>query len=834
MVARYVRPMVAFQIAKLEDKHLAGGSLAKILGAVVIPEKAWTKHVGKLGKPAGAKTCKALEAALGHPIPSEIEEWLDLEGGKGLPESHDSGWYISALEVPELAKGAKGAAKALVQSPLLLLAGLAPLGRDASGDAVFVSLRPHPLGLAEPVLFNHENGEVEDIGAASIAEFLVDKWVSEDDYDEEYGRPGDIGSKAFKGVAAARKAFAARVKKALAKRDGHLAPLALWDRVHWLLGLIGGEPAFHFAEKLAKAPKFSVWTKEKPTLAKEPALALYWMLAHAFLGNDEACREAATIASKCKGWIVGELAATVLAFCDGKKQSPIEKLSAKAFADARALVAKNALPEQFAKRPKASPLDEALHAHDQALEALAKSDKAKADAIKEYLRERTQEAYNHYPYKKLLPDWLVPPAAAAFRAGLAVDLGHPRAYAGVSRALAARADHPDARAALIAALELGPADDRLGHAVDALVARDEPDAREAVRAAAWRWLGLASGIDEVLAKRQERFSLDDVFAKDDKLQPVVHAVLQRCDDEAQKLAFAISEAKLSFRVLKRTAGYMFRVYGKRGIADRYDRMEAFLKLLDEVPGGNDAEEPGVRLDTTASVAMAEASLALARIDGARARPFLEGFLARARRDDERRAGVAACVVPGLLVLDATHAEGLRWLERVLGARGNEPWIYGGLIAAREAKLVQAAPWVLPQAYISQLNSMMEDLEVLEREARITLDVLGAPAPLFDDTDEYAHDIAPADLAAALARWDRYNKRYVLERMRDAKSAAFVPAVAAFLEDRLRFSRYEPRNDLLYDELQLAIEYLAKHGARELARIRALDLGEWAIEMIEEA
>jgi hypothetical protein len=729
---------------------------------------------------------KKLEAALGYRPRAEVLAWA------GTKEELANEWYVTFdLAVP--AKSAKAASKLLVDHPLLVLAGLVPFARDPSGDQMFVSVRD----ACAPVLFDHETGELVKSTAKSVAAF--------------------VGKK---------------TKATPAKPDKLLAPLALWPRVQWLLGLLRGEPAFEFAGVIVKAPPFAAWKKEKAVAL----LAPYWMLAHAFLGNADACREAALLAKKSKGWVISELAKTVLAYCDGKVKSPVEKLARVKFEAMRAVVDKNALPALFAKPPKASPLEDEVKVHDAALAALAKGDEDKQDLVKDYLRERTSEDYNHWPWKDTLPDWIIPAVAAAFRAGLTVDLGHPKAYAGVSRALAGRADHPDARRALIEAVRtLAPDDGRLGHAVGALATRDEPESQDAIREGAWRWLAVAQEIDKILAKRQKRFTLDDVFAKDDRLQPLVHAVLERCDDEAEKLALAISQAKLSFRVLKRTAGLVMRVYGKRGIVERYDRMDDFLALLDDEPG-KPAEE-SLLLDQTACVAMAEASLAIARLDPARAKPKLDALFAGERRDDERRAGVVACVLPGVLHLDPAHAEALHWLERILGERGGVDWVYGALIAAREAKVARAVPWILPHAYDARINEIMEQFAFIEREARKTLAVLGESPPLFDeDGDQFASDVPEAKLGPALARRDRYSASHVLERMQAEESPAYVSHVTAYLEELVRFSRYEPVSHFITDELVKATQYLKTHAATaELARIRALpEIGVWALEMMDEA
>ncbi len=792
----------------ITEKQLTGGALADVLGTIAVPQKAWAKHVNRLTR-EGNKTRGALEAALGHAVPGEVAEWIDVAGPKGLPETHDSGWYLGLdVAVPEKGK----AQEALKKQAVLLLMGMAPFGQDASGDQVWASLRPHPLGVCEVLLFNHENGELEEKEGESLADFVTSKWMDEEDAK----------------TAAARKAFARKAKKALAKRPKHLAPNALFTRAYWLLGLLAGEPAFRFAEHLSKAPGPSAWKKEKASLPKEPELALYWMLAHLLFGDDKACKEAAALAKKSKGYVVTELAQAFEAFFAGKRKSPLDVWSPADLERMRALVSKNTRSR-----------DDGVAAHDKALKELAKTDAKKAKLITEYFSERTGEHYNQYPYKATLPEWLVPAAAAAFRSGLGVDLGHPKAFAGVTRAVAESVAHPDALAALIEAIRtLAPDDARLEYVVAALVESTEPSAREAVRAAAWRWLDVAATIDERLKKRQSRNTLDDMFAKDDLLQPAVHAVLAACDEEAEKLAVAISDKGLSFRVLKTTVGRVFRVYGKRGLVDRVERMERLLALLDEVPGGQDPEEPGVRLDMTASVAMAEASLAIARLAPERARELFTSALARPRKTPVREAGVAACLLPGILALDKESAEGLRWLERVLGARSGPPWLYGALVAAQGAlpNQEQVVRWVTPHAYTAQLNTIHGEFAELEQVARETLEILGKPAPPYDEDTNFAHDVPETELGPALLRRDKHDAGAVLERITEAKrEEADAAWIGAWLEDFLRFSRYEPESHFTSSDVRTAIAMLqvaGDPGKHELARLVALaEIGHWAVEML---
>lgn len=795
---------------------LGGGALKKLLEAYVVEEGSWKKHAAKLSAGEGAKTCKALAKALGHDIPAEVAEWLDAQGAKGLPELRDAGWMVGlSSKVPGSGE------EALAKHALLLLVGLVPFGMDASGDQVFVSLRPHPLDVAEVYHFDHEVGQLDAKAGESIADFLVGTWVDEDHADHQ-------------AIAKERKAFAARAKKAHAGEDKHVRPLALWERAQWLFGLLEGEPAFEFPALLAKAAPLSAWNKEKASLAREPQLAVYWMLAHLFFGNDEAGKEAAAAAGRCKGTWIAELAKAFAAYFAGKTKSPVKALPAATIAKLRAVVAKNA---GSALTGKKSGGDSEVSAHDDALKAMAKAHPDRATLIESYFRERADAAYHHFPYEALLPDWLVPGAAAAYRAGLRVDLGHPKAYAGLTRGLSARVDHPHARAVLIVAAQtLAPDDDRLEHVIPALVSCREPDAVAAVREAAWRWVEAAAGIDKVLAKRAKNNTLNDVFAKDDLLLPAVCAVLEPCDEESEKLALGITAKSLSFRVRGVVAGLQCRVYGKRGHADKLEPMTNLLLTLDVEKGTKETEHQSVRIDLTAAVAYAEASLAIARLDPKGARKVFDKLLACKRFSDARTAAIAACLLPGILWLDREDKAGRLWLERVLGARNGGEHIYGALLAAREAKLDALVPSILPHAYSSQLNELMGQFAYLEQTARKTLEALGHPAPPFDEEDKFAEHVPEHQLGAALVRHDRYDKGGVLERMEKLeRPEPFAPALGAFLTDRLRFSKHEDESHITSDDLTKAIELLRQAGAAgkaELATLKKLpELGAWAKELL---
>src|SRR5262249_50750723 len=149
-------------------------------------------------------------------------------------------------------------------------------------DRCFVSTLPSPDGLAHIHVYDHESGELGS-DYKSIAQFVFENWNE------------------------SAKGDRAKAKKLPVEQDAR----ALFERMKWLWGLPLGEPMYGFAEDIANAPDFAAWEREKKTLAKNPVLANYWMLAHYFLGNEKACAEAVALAKKAKGTITPAIAKLV-------------------------------------------------------------------------------------------------------------------------------------------------------------------------------------------------------------------------------------------------------------------------------------------------------------------------------------------------------------------------------------------------------------------------------------------------------------------------------------------------------------------------------------------
>jgi hypothetical protein len=177
-----------------------------------------------------------------------------------------------------------------------LLTGLERFGSDPSGDSCFLNTLPHPVDTAEVYGYDHECGELNGYVAFSLADFVSDIWVTSYDFesDEEIDKSTD---KVKKVIASFNNGYKAEIKQ----RPYYDDPKVLFDRAEWIFGHTTGEPSFHFAEKMSGAPDFKKWKKEKNLISKVPVLANYWLLAHFFLGNKNACRECIELAKKTPG-----------------------------------------------------------------------------------------------------------------------------------------------------------------------------------------------------------------------------------------------------------------------------------------------------------------------------------------------------------------------------------------------------------------------------------------------------------------------------------------------------------------------------------------------------
>jgi hypothetical protein len=709
--------------------------------------------------------------------PKELAEWTGVQPAyHKMFEAVSDVWMLRGVDagsdIAKLVNTSEGL--------LALTTGLCHFGDDPSGDTCWLSTLPHPKGLAEIYVLDHEDGSLGARPHASIASFVAAAW-------------GDVDTKRAAGSAK-----------------------ALFDRMQWMWSFAGGEPGYHLAEAMAKAPHFDTWLAEKAELAKSPWLANYWMLAHYFLGNTAACAEAVKLASKCPGQLTPALAKLVGQLIEQPK-AKLGKLSAAALADLRAAVAKNAdekllepgkrdavAKERAGDIVKADPkaIKQRLAAgedgwaliaafpddtatHDLVLAELAKKDERLAKLVKTYHAQRKEtDTSDHYSLDldHKLDGRLSPALGAAFRAGLAFDADHPRAASSLVHALA-HLDDDVAMTAFAAAIETCKMDDdRIEYIVKGLRDSKHPRAKDILARAAWRFFDFFDATKQSLKKTAKQGpTLDNMFRTHSHLLTALVTRIRLHDDEAEKLADKVLSVHEDMRVLGVAYAAAFRLAGERKL-ERHARLaEVYCKSLFDMPGERLAEETLYNL--------AEAALAHAILSPAVAEPALRAVL---DRDDPRimKLDKIACALAGLLHLAPADPALLAWAERILGNRTGATRVYGVLRGVAAGRVTAAKPWVPWHVYYGCSSNHIGEKPAIMRAARQALVALGdAEPPPFDETDEFANQRSDADLPRALFEHGKHLLDWTFQRIVERKlvNIDVVHAAAEILRDHYRYS-----------------------------------------------
>jgi hypothetical protein len=762
------------------------------------------------------------------------------------------------------------------EGAMWLLCGAVLVGHDPSGDTAWCSTIPSPIDTAVIYRYDHEVGALDRVEGCSIGSFVIDTWA---DRDEPEAR-GRIGAAAL--------AHFEKLESKLERRPAPAwaDPIALFERSRWLLSFGAGETGFGFASDLCKAAPFAAWEAERELIDEAPWLANYWLLAHFFLANRRAAAEVVDRAASSKAELTRGLAWAIdRALAD--ESAGLFAVTATQLAELKAACAKNAIAELLeggGKGDGGGGIDEAeilaelaggadpwalierhpdsVAVHDVVLEQVARGgDKELAKVVTSYFRERGDAAYSQWPY-----DWqpfdrrLSTAVAAAFRAGLAYDADHDRAYAGITQTLA-RLDDDKALAAYRAAIEtLAVDDDRLEYVIAGLGASAHAGAPELLRRAAWRTFELldqARANDEKLAAARERdgLTLDnmsqsrpglrpggaslrsaplalptpgrsssrniagacEMFDTQNHLLAAMRAVLDGGGADAAALADKILSEKQSFKLFGARCGDAFRIAGERGL-DKH--AGTAFGYVDAVGGLRPRDAEGF-VDPTTLFNFGEACLAAAKLDRARIAP-----IARALFDRETGArcfdlDIKAATIGALLLCEGTTGELVGWVERLLGNRTNSARIAPALRAAGDGRLEVAREWIRCHVY-SEKNDLMAKDAVITRCARMAMAQLGEPdLPDFDEDSKFAVGVTGDDLAAGFAAPEKYWPGHLCKRIVEdrAVSDANLEAVAAFAADQVRYSADNGWRES--GEAGDAIKALGIMGEAALPRIAAM-------------
>lgn len=803
---------------------LRGGRLHEIVGAALAAAAQGFDPAARELASLGDEVLDAFEIAFGWRPPREVGEYLVAQTALAEATRDDEVWpeelggWLFGLALCDLSAEARQTARYFdwahedpLADPMLLLLGLVQLGGDASGDTCFVSVLPHPDQSAEVWVFDHEVGEISHHLGYSITDALLSAWLDEDDEPSYF--------------ALAEKELGGDWERGRARFE--LAD-ALWPRCSWLVSLLRGDPGWGFEGRLGDAPTFAQWTDERSAAAAHPHLAIYWMFAHYFFGNDTACREAVAASRQSSGEIVRTLAEMVEHALDDPSAG-FGHIPADRLAEFRALVHANADPGQLDPESRkalqdergagtadpdaveamlaegSSPLEviaafpDDVELHDAMLDRLAAEDDELAEQVAEYRRERTRESYNEWPWGFEAPDErLSIPVSAAFRSGLRFGESHKRAFAGITRTLG-RFDDDHAIAAYRAAIEtLARDDDRLEFVIDQLTTSSHPAAHEVLVRGALRFFENLEELAQTKAARAKEWpSLDDMFRVDDYL---IHALIEamRVEDVSDPGRRAAAEV-LARKTLQRggalsTLGVAWaramQVVARLELDDlvylAQGYVEAFRDTVDH--------QHATWLRDEVILNLAESARTLALLAPEVARPLLRSLFEADYADPAYHADVVGALLAGMLVLEPTSPDVLQWTERILGSRCEvrPRRLYGALVGVATARLAAARDWVWPHVYAGY-SGIHEARSIIGDAAVAALGALGvdeSEIPAFDDEDWYATGLSTEDdLLTALDQPHLHGTESVFERLREQglASPAIAQRVGDWFVESLRFA-----------------------------------------------
>jgi len=763
----------------ITTKSLDGGSLQVVMASSMFADTGARARFDKASKKADAKPLAAWNKAFGWAPPTELAEWEGVKGAyrKLVMEISDV-WMIGGtlafkpVPIETLLTG---------DGVMTLLTGLLHFGDDPSGDSCFVSTLPSPDGLARIHVYDHETGELGS-EYRSIAQFVFENWNES----------------------------AKRDRTAAKKLPVEHDPRALFERMKWLWGLPLGEPMYGFAEDIAKAPDFATWEKEKKSLAKNPVIANYWMLAHYFLGNHAACAEAVAIGKQVPGTYTPALAKIVAQLLAQPAKAKLGKVTAKKLVELRAAAAKNAdekllepaLRANVAKsRAIAGPTADAI------LAALVKEDKsdgrrtrssAEGDAkvddkslkplIERFEQQRGEDVYDVWPSaydlrKGPLDRRILPAVAAAFRAGLAFDVEHKRSASSFVHTLAYFDDDTamDAFAAAVEACKMNDA--RLQHLVAAVRQSKHPRALGILARAAWRFFEFFEATKESIAKQKKRGpTLDDLFKVHSHLLPALVWRIRVGDDESEKLVDKVCSILENMTVLGVAYSAAFQQVGNKKLERHTRLVEAYCKSMLALTGEH--------LAADAKYNLAEAAIAYAKLQPAAAKALLRPVLDDTAGPRRMRLDKIGCALGGLLLLVPEDPAVLEWTERILGNRTGAERVYGALRGVAEARLVAAKPWLAWHVYHGTSSNHIGEKPMIMRAASQALVALGEPEPPpFDEGDEFANKRSDAELPSALRDRHKHLLDWTFKRIveRELRSPEVVRAAGDILREHYRFS-----------------------------------------------
>jgi hypothetical protein len=732
---------------------------------------------------------------------------------------------------------------------------------DGGGDTCWINLLPNENESVEVNYYNHEIGELENLPYFSISHFIAGNWNHEsneryeddENEDEEEFEEEDADQKIKEPILNSKikdstiKAFEKEATKLYEKKPIYHNSLDMFERSAWLLGHSYGDPTYAFTEKLANAPSYALWEEEKEDIKKFPNLAAYWILHHFYLKNDDACRETIKLANKSKGKIIPKLCEHVTSYLDGKSKSlfnlPSDKLE-----KIRSLTFSNADPKQIepkniklyndslglsnlstiSKKDLESRIKteenlfkiiedypDDVNAHDIILKEISKKDPNLKKLIEDYFRERTDSAYNTWPYNpEKLDKRLSVAINAAFRQGLKYDAENKKAFCGITKTVGMLDDDLAMVSFREAVRKLKQDDPRLEYVVEALINSEQGEANSILAEAAWRTFETLDNVKEIREKVQkEGPTLNNMFTVYTHLNEALQERILIMDEVSIQLIQKLFTYKDYLGYFGISAGNAFSVCAHLDLKEHTELIARVVRNSFQIKGG----DRNSYLELRQIINISEATLAWAKMEPEKAKQELNEFFVKL--EDSHYPGIAidlrACYVAGLLLLEPDNNDYLSFAERILGNKGDQVRVYGIIRWIRKQKVQRFKDHLWYHIYADpdpMVDYSWSYIEVEARRAWMTL--TGEDAPEFNTSDKYANSLSKNNslLPEAILHPEKYSIQHVFQRIRETKykHEDVIRYGGPWLVESLRYSLDEYKYSGSYDRWE-AIKALFFQG-----------------------
>ncbi|NTX60210.1 hypothetical protein HUA74_06015 [Myxococcus sp. CA051A] len=339
----------------LTPATLLSASLADIVEAVVARDPARFRSQLASVAPAGLQARVAdIHGLLGISPPAQLQEWEAIQQALASRESADSIWNSEdrSLRLDVLSRmpeDLEALAALLPSYSEGLFAGLFVLSEDASGDRALLSLLSGPDQVLLVFPYAHGRGTLR--AAHSLKNFLLTAWLS-DNAPESDEAPGWVGDTRYEALQEVAREHDVQLGVPGTREHASIIPHSarLHARSRWMSSVLWGRPSPRLKEYLEHAPGDAEWKVEQKDLSGHALLANYWILAHYFLGNEEACRAAVAAGHQNAAELTRGLARLVDGWLAVPSSARIGESDAPVLERARQAVAASARPDQRSSR----------------------------------------------------------------------------------------------------------------------------------------------------------------------------------------------------------------------------------------------------------------------------------------------------------------------------------------------------------------------------------------------------------------------------------------------------------------------------------------------------